>query len=109
MTLQDEQLFGAPPDKLDGVTLSMGFSDSGAVDVVLYGHVTNRRDLMTLRVSSEDRQNTPSIIGALTPILMRASGMSVPGFRRYAWAAHNNLGRQGYEVKIERCGREPKH
>jgi len=25
------------------------------------------------------------------------------------WAAHNRLGRDGYEVSIEGCGPEPRH
>lgn len=109
MTLQDEQLFGAPPGDLVGVTLGVSFHDTGSVTVVLHGHTVMRQKLMTLRVRHDDKANTSSIIGALTPILVRASGMTAAGMRRHLWAAHNRLGRLGFEVSIENCGREPKH
>lgn len=109
MTLQDEQLFGAPPGELDGVALSATYGPSGSVLVTLYGHTSMRREPMTLSVRADDKAKTSNIIGGLTPILMRSSGMTVSGFRRWMWAAHNRLGRDGYEVEIHRCGREPNY
>lgn len=106
MTLYDEQLFGAPPGDLKGITLGMSWNHDGRGSVVLNGHPVSRRQLLTVTVNFDDRAKTTSIIGALTPVLHRASAADVRYLRRQMWALHNRLGAQGYEVGIANCGRE---
>lgn len=105
---EDQQLFGAPLGDLSGVSLQITFCE-GRVSVVLHGHAVNRSAMPTLYVRSSNKDDTNTIVGALSPILLRCKAMNVANVRRHMWASHNRLGREGFEVEIKNCGREPKH
>lgn len=107
--MQEEQLFGAPPGDCRAASISISKGAGGRHLVTLYVHPVNRKDLLVLDVTATEEQGINTVLGAMVPFLMRASTSSVNFARRTMWAIHNRLGSMGYEVRIEHCGREPKH
>lgn len=109
MVMIDEQLFGAPPGDIRAMTLSITKYGEDRWGVTFFGHPTNRKDLLELRVTVEPGQGIGTVIGAFVPLLSRADAASVRLTRRSLWAIYGRLGRMGYEVAIEHCGAEPRH
>lgn len=107
--LQDEQLFGAPPGIIEGITFAVGLGTCELKSVIFYGHTAMRNKPMQVSVMTRHVEDLSTIVGKFTPLLLRSGGMSTNHLRRTLWAIHNALGRLGYEVSIDNCGREPKH
>lgn len=108
MVMLEQELFGAPLGDLRALSLMISWLDDGQGEVVVFVHQRNRSALLKLRVTFSSRDQVAHIVGSVIPLLQRCSMMSVRAARASMWAIHNRMGKEGFEVHIENCGKSSK-
>ncbi len=106
-TIEEPQLFGAPADWVNRITLTITLTKNGLRSVTLYGHVNNKKATMSLIVLIPEGVALSPVTGRMMTLIQRAEHTSPSLMRRTFWAMYGGLGNEGYEVSLDGCGKEP--
>jgi hypothetical protein len=99
-------LFGVAPGRVTTLVLQSSVSDAVRT-IWVTGKADNRRTEMTLTIRMPQEQSVGEVFGAMMALILRSTDISSGLWRRTLWAIHNRLGREGYEVEIRHCGKDP--
>lgn len=103
---EEPTLFGAPPGRINRLELIV--EDPNVVRrMVLRLRSEERNAVLGLEVYQPHEDTPADMLGAVIPLILRSSNLSRNLAGRTLWAIHNRLGREGFEVSIQGCGKDP--
>lgn len=108
MTLMHDEptLWGTAPGDVRRVTVEVSMHDA-LKRVRLSVWTANRKEPMTLDAVMPTEQSANYVVGRMMSLVLRADHAGATLARRSLWAFYNALLRDGYDVKLARCGTDP--